>query len=58
METVAVGARGLALPTADRDLLTLLLTTCHGSPLLGRVLRCHINVRGTNWMVDKTAEDG
>ena len=24
METVAVGARGLALPTADRDLLTLL----------------------------------
>ena len=24
METVAVGARGMALPTADRDLLTLL----------------------------------
>ena len=57
METVAVGARGLALPTADRDLLTLLLTTCHGSPLLGRVPRCHINVRGTNWMVDETAGD-
>ena len=57
METVAVGARGLALPTADRDLLTLLLTTCHGSPLLGRVSRCHINVRGTNWMVDETAGD-
>ena len=57
METVAVGARGMALPTADRDLLTLLLTTCHGSPLLGRILRCHINVRGTNWMVDETAGD-
>ena len=58
-QTVAVGAHRLA-PLTDRDLLTLLLTAYNiASALLwGRGLRCYLNVRGINLMVDETAGDG